>query len=562
MEDVTWHASSIVERWDGPTAKTREGTGESRRAMRDKFWAAVLITTASLARAPTASGIAMIQEVPGCSKSLDSESTPQLVERIKKSNDQFGLQVEGFNDAPCVIDALERRGDGVLPSLISLMKTRDPTIESLVLTALCRQDNKGAAALPYIEKRLRGKDSLFDKLAYPALTCMGDKAKSAIPTVIRKSVSCSTSVPSDCDAAIDALGDLAQYDREHVVPHLMSLLDQPAHFEAAAKALEAAGDSARAAQEPLIQKLAAATAAHQGDRAAILISALKGVGDPVRTAEVLTVLLEHPDQTDPHSRAAAVSALVRVAPGSRVTLQAVLDEGVRERQFGHFYILASTNPFPSELAPAVVTAIHDLQGEPSLVSVLRKTLVHTHSDLQCCQPVPEPTRDVSEKLALGLISLTRQSRPIVVKDLLQQLHLDPNNYDDQGDAIFRRLSHKPANNPGSPQPDLIDSMNLSEVRQELDIVLRLGYCVSATAVRSRVPALPEPKSALPTITVTAVDRYLDPGVIRFQPPGEKDRCGLMDLEDRCPGYVRIVKTFKDDQRCALIPRHQDSYRMD
>lgn len=530
------------------------------------FWAAALITAAGLAGIPIANSIAVIAVPPGiprCNSSLDSEPIPQLIERIKKSSG-LGVEVEGF-DAGCASEALGRRGDGAVPALISLMKTRDPTIESLALSALCSQQNKGVTALPYIEKRLRGKDSVFDKLAYPTLACMGDGAKPAIPIVIRKSVSCSTAAPSDCDDAIAALGDLAQYDRQHVVPHLMSLLDEPAHFEAAAKALEEAGDSARAAQEPLIQKLLEATGAHQDDRAAILISALRYVGDPDRTAGVMHALLEHPDQTDAHSRAAAVSALVWVAPGLPATLQVVLDDGVRRGQFEHFNILASVNPFPSELAPTVVTAIHELQAQPSWVSVLRTALVHTHGDLPCCQPVPEPTHDVSERLAHGLIALTQQSRPIVVNDLIQQLHLDPNNYDDQGNAFFRRLSRKPASNPGSSPESLIDSIDVLEERQELDIVLKAGYCVSEAAVRSRLPpppVPPEPKSEPPTIIVTGVGRSLGPGLIRFKSPGEKDRCGLMDLGDRCAGYVRIVKTFKDDERCALIPSRGIGYVMD
>jgi len=452
------------------------------------FLAAALITALALARPPTASGIGSIAapypempEIPPCSEALNSEPIPQLLERIKKRNDAFIFQVEGFDDPPCVIDALARRGDGALPALISLLKARDPTIESLTLNALGR---------------------------------MGDPARPAIPIVIRKSISCSTAHPSECDAAIAALGSLAQYDREQVVPHLTSLLDQPAHFEAAAKALERAGDAARAAEESLIQKLSAATAAHQGDRAATLIS-----------------------------------ALVSVAPNSQATLRAVLDEGLRRGQFEHFNILASANPFPFELAPAVVTAIHELQDQPSRVPVLRTALVHTHSDLPCCQPVPEPTQDVSAQLADGLLSLTRQSRPIGLNDLIRELHLDPNHYDDQGDVIFRRLSRKPVGNPA----DLIDSINLSEVRQELDIVLKSGDCVSATAVRDRIPAPAEPKSRPPTVTVTTVQRKLAPGLIRFMTPQEKNRCGLMDLGGRCTGYVRIVKTFKDDDRCALIP---------
>jgi hypothetical protein len=392
---------------------------------------------------------------------------------------------------------------------------------------------------------------------------MGDMAKPAIPILIRKSVSSSVAVPSERDDAIAALGGLAQYDQEHVIPHLIRLLDQPAHIEAAAKALEKNGGSARSAQEPLIQKLSAAAAVHQGGLAVVLICALRSVGDPGRTAAVLNALLEHSDQTDPYWRTAAVSALVAVAPDSVSTLQVILDEGVRRGQFNYFNILESVNPFPSELAPAVVVAIHKLQDQPGTVSVLRTALVHTHSDMRCCQPVPEPTQDVSSHLADGLLALTQQPRPIVVNDLIQQLHLDPNNYEDQGDVVFRRLSHKPMPNPGSPATDdLIDSIDLSEVRQEFDVVLRAGYCVSAAAVRSRLPAPPEPKSALPTITVSAQGANLGPGVIRFRSPEEKDRCSLVDLGDRCASYVRIVKTFKDDRRCALIPDPRNSYVVD
>jgi hypothetical protein len=191
-----------------------------------------------------------------------------------------------------------------VPALISLMKTRDPGIESLALAALCGPGHKGATAFPYIEKRLRGTDSAFDALAYPVLVCMGDIAKPAIAILIRKSVSPSTADTSGGNDAIAALGDLAQYEPEQVMPHLIRVLDQPAHIEAAAKALKKNGSSARVAQEPLIQKLSVAASTHQGDLAAVLISALTSVGDSGRTGAVLSALLEHPDQTDPYSRAA------------------------------------------------------------------------------------------------------------------------------------------------------------------------------------------------------------------------------------------------------------------
>jgi len=86
-----------------------------------------------------------------------------------------------------------------------------------------------------------------------------------------------------------------------------------------------------------------------------------------------------------------------------------------------------------------------------MVSVLRTALVHTHTDVPDGQRAPEPTQDIGDRLADGLLALTQQSRPIVVSDLIQQLHLDPNNYDDQGDIVFRRLSHKPVPDPGSPK---------------------------------------------------------------------------------------------------------------
>jgi hypothetical protein len=51
-----------------------------------------------------------------------------------------------------------------VPALISLMKTRDRTVESLALLAVCGPGHTGAAAFPYIEKRLRGNDPAFDIL--------------------------------------------------------------------------------------------------------------------------------------------------------------------------------------------------------------------------------------------------------------------------------------------------------------------------------------------------------------------------------------------------------------
>ena len=528
--------------------------------MSRNVWAIAIITALGLARIPAAIAIAVISlpNLPGCSAYLDSEPVAQLIERIKNNVDQSVIPGQLELNAKCASESLGRRGDAAVPALISLMKTRDPTIESLALAALCGPGHKGAPAFSYIEKRLRGNDSAFEALAYPVLVCMGDIAKPAIPILIRKSVSSSSADPSVSNGAIAALGSLAQYEPEQVIPHLIRLLDQPTHVEAAAKALEKNGGSARDAEEPLIQKLSAAAAMHQGGLAAVLISALRSVGDPGRTAAVLGALLEHSDQIDPDSRAAAVSALVSVAPGSLPTLQGIVDEGVRGEQFEYFNTLESVNPFPPELVPAVVAAIHKLQDRPDMVSVLRTALVHTHTDLRAGQPVPETAQDVSNRLADGLLALTQQSRPIVLDDLIQQLHLDPNNYDDQGDVVFRRLSHKPVPDQGSPDTNLVDSLDLSEARQEFDVVLKAGYCVSATAVRSRLPTPEAPKFGLPTITVSANRANLGPGVIRFKTP-EKDRCSLVDLGDRCANSVRIVKTFKDDARCALIPDRGNWY---
>ena len=522
------------------------------------FWPIVLITGLGLARIPTATAIAYVVlpppiELPRCNATLDSEPIPQLVERIKHNDDQSLIPGRFELNALCASEALGRRGDEAVPALISLMKTRDRRMESLALAALCGPGHRGTTAFPYIEKRLRGNDPAFEVLAYPVLVCMGDIAKPAIPILIRKSVSPSTADPSDGNDAIATLGSLAQYEPEQVIPYLIRLLDQPAHIEAAAKALEKNGGSARIAQEPLIQKLSIAAAVHQGGLAAVLISALTSVGNPDRTAAVLSALLEHPDQTDPYSRAAAVSALVSIAPGSLQTLQAILDEGIRGEQLEYFNTLESVNPFPPELAPAVVTAIHKLQGQPHMVSVLRTALVHTHTDLPGGARAPEATQDIGDRLADGLLALTQQSRPIVVNDLIQQLHLDPNIYDDQGDVVFRRLSHKRVSDPGSPKTDLIDSIDLSEVRQEFDVILKAGYCVSATAVRSHLPAPPAPKLEPPTIIVSADRADLGSGVLRFKSAEKQDRCSLVDLGDQCSGHVRIVKTFKDDARCALIP---------
>ena len=522
------------------------------------FWPIALITGLGLARIPTATAIAYVYfppapDLPSCSVTLDSEPIPRLVKRIKNNDNQFVIPGQFELNAQCASEALGRRGDAAVPALISLMKTRDPRMESLALAALCGPGHKGATAFPYIEKRLRGSDPAFEAPAYPVLVCMGDIAKPAIPILIRKAVSPSTADSSAGNDAIATLGNLAQYEPEQVIPLLIRLLDQPAHIEAAAKALEKNGRAARIAQEPLIQELSVAAAMHQGGRAAVLIAALTSVGSPERTAAVLSALLEHPEQTDPYSRAAAVSGLVSVAPGSLQTLQAILDEAVRGEKLEYFNTLESVNPFPPELAPAVVTAIHKLQGQPGMVSVLRTALVHTHTDLRGGQRAPEPTQDIGDRLADGLLALTQQSRPIVVNDLIQQLHLDPNNYDDQGDVVYRRLSHKPVPVPGSPQTDLIDSIDLSEVRQEFDVILKAGYCVSATAVRSRLPAPPAPKLGPPTITVSADRANLGFGVLRFKSAQSEGRCSLVDLGDQCTDHVRIVKTFKDDARCALIP---------
>ena len=121
---------------------------------------------------------------------------------------------------------------------------------------------------------------------------------------------------------------------------------------------------------------------------------------------------------------------------------------------------------------------------------------------------------------------------------------------------MRRLSRKPVPDPGLPGTDVVDSIVLSETDQEFDVMLRAGYCVSPEAVKSPVPAITVQESEPLTITVSADKRFFPRGQIRFMSPDIKNRCDLVQIEYGCDSHVRIVKTFKDDGRCAWLPDHE------
>ena len=180
----------------------------------------------------------MLRATPSYAESVVTSRCPQHRFDAQSVSELAGHITTVANDsnsqslwtADCASQALARKGDEVIPTLIHLMETHRPSVEKLALQAVCGLGHSGSGAVPYILKRLRAPGPPFDDAAYGALACIGRGAKSAIPFLTEKSLGETPgTISAEGDLAIETLGALAKYAPDTVIPHLTSLLDRPSH---------------------------------------------------------------------------------------------------------------------------------------------------------------------------------------------------------------------------------------------------------------------------------------------------------------------------------------------
>lgn len=473
---------------------------------------------------------------PPCATSFDYESNQALIEDVKAVGDN---NWEAAHLASCASKVLARKGEDIIPALLSLMETKQRAVEQFALEAVCGPGHTGATAVPYIEKRLREGGLSFAVLAYPAIACIGEGAQSLIPLLITKSVGTDTSFPGEADLATEALGALYPYEPGRILSHLIRLLDQPAHAQAAARAIEKIGRPARGAQEALRRNLAAAVDASRDETAIAMIAALSSVGNAESTVGAVLPILDvyRPELTTAAAHAlakfgtqagAAVPALLRrlnsedsgaaeraedvaalVATGNRSpkVLEALIEYLRRGENSATDELAATTlsrvDPFPADLAALLVTAIEVREAGSTVRRQLEQALAHSGSDLTPAVIAPHPARDIGGELALGLWALTQQSRPIVLDDLVQALHIDPNSYLNEGrpgdTTLARKWVQQDPEAPGSPvgrirltgviqTPRELSAAGALPAKQILELGLVRGTCVSAQAVKAGLAA--------------------------------------------------------------------------
>lgn len=421
------------------------------------------------------------------------------------------------------------------------------------------------------------------------MVCLGKDAQPAIPLLIEKSRGLGLSYPGENNHAIEALGRLCPYDPDRIIPHLIGLLDQPGQAAAAAKALENIGEPARSAEKALRRNLLVAVDAKQDDVAVALISALGRLGRPRPTVAILIPLLERPGEADaaakaldrigPQAKPAVaalinrlygpdtgwqergddISALIAIDLRSPVVLKAALEELARAEDAVEDYLsaaaLTKVRPFPPALAPALVAAIERRDSDDLVRHMLQETLAHTDTTLKPANSSRSPPEDVGDRLSDGLWALTVQSQPIVPDDLVKQLHIDRNDYLQEGNPISRAWQRKsvPAGDPAGVA--LIHSIHLLGVwpsvaglpdKQQLDIVLSDRFCMSVDDLKTRI-AGPEPEIPDPSVVIVSADSGLDPGTLRFEGDHSADkskaRSSLISLGTQCHGHIRIEKSF-------------------
>jgi len=543
--------------------------------------------------APCAAAVAP-KPPPACPVSFDTEAIPTLIENIKAVGEN---NWSAAWTAGCSSKALARKGEDIIPALISLMDSHQRAVEQFAIEAVCGPGHTGATAVPYIEQRLRDGGLAFAVLAYPTLACIGEGAVSTIPLLLSKSLSINLSFPAEAALATETLGSLYQYDAR-IIPHLRRLLDQPMHTNAAANALEKIGRPARSAEEALRRNLAIAVDASRDDTAVSLIAALGTVGTPQPTVSALVPVLDlyRPRLTAAAARALArfgpqaapavpalirrlsaadagsqeraddVAALIAIDRSTPAVLKAILDEMTREidplADESTAATLAKVDPFPSELAAPLIAAIEMRDPDSNARRLLEQALAHTRTDLKPeVIPKPAPT-DVSDRLGAALWALTQQPRAIVLDDLVQRLHMDPNEYLNEGQPGYFTFTRKLSPGQPSPTASLVKSVKFTglgrdigpPVKQVVDIVLDAGSCVSAEGIRAKIA------TQAPADTGAAVAETTDRNAVQsLRVEGDHStnkstaRESELELEPGCAAAVKIIKLFDPDYWNAVCP---------
>ena len=527
---------------------------------------------------------------PPCTRSFDSEPIATLVDQVKD------FDAHGW-EASCASDALSRKGENVIPALISLMETHQGRAEDLALDAVCGPGHSGATALPYIERRLRAGGLSFALSAYQTLTCLGKVAKPAIPLLIDKSLGIDLSYALEIDDAIETLGHLSRYAPDRIIPHLIRLLDQPAQSTAAARALEEIGRPARSAESSLRRNLDAAVKAREDGIACAIISALAHLGDPKATVAILIPLLDRPGEADAAAQALqsigppakpaipalikrlsaadtdsgkqrAVFALVTIDSHSPVVLKAVVDELARAEIFGveiGSIDALEIKPFPPELAPALITAIERRAPDRPIRRLLEYALANTGTQLKPVERAQLPPLDVSDRLGDGLLALTAQSQVIMADDVVKQLHLDTEDYVREGSGpVAYTWRRQMARGEDSPDPDLVDTIQLSGVQQfglptsmggfgglpdtqDLDIVLNNRSCVAMEKISERVTRPVPAPSDLAVVIVSTDSPFRPQGTLMIKgdnsAAASQARSSVISVGVTCSRHITIKKSF-------------------
>jgi hypothetical protein len=515
-----------------------------------------------------------------CPKSFASESVARLVAQVREAANS---DAKATWAADCASNVLRGKGEEVIPALISLMNTRQGAVQFAALGAVCGEGRSGASAVPYLVKRLSGYDPSFALQGYRTLGCIGQGAVPAIPFLLRKSVQTIPGFPtSEGDEAIQALGKLANYDPDRIIPHLTRLVDIPAHTVAAANALCDIGARARPAVPMLHRRLTAVLATREDYGAGALIGAIAALGNPRDTVPFLIGLIGQPGASEP-----AAGALRRLGPRAKAAVPRLIsrlhdpDLGWRERDedvialasidarspavlkamlaevtsprsaLATMYAataLASVDPLPSDFAD---TLIQDIESpDDGERYELTQALEHTHTGRKAgpSRPAP-PTEVIDGALIEGLVSLTRQPHAITFKDVERELRIKPPDYEIEGSGnsyeLRARWSAAHEQRTADPiaylsQSDVIQGPDFSARfpgaqpwpdTQELRISLSRDVCVSAEAVQPHAAGF----------TSIAVAGF------RIKGNAEKDKSVAMEstlyIDRRCPRSLRIEKHF-------------------
>ncbi len=545
-------------------------------------------------------------EPPPCATSFDYESIPTLIEDVKAVGDN---NWDAGHMASCASKVLARKGEDIIPALLSLMDTRQRAVEQFALQAVCGPGHTGATAVPYIEKRLREGGLSFAVLAYPTLACIGEGAQPIVPLLMSKSLAINLSFPGEADLATETLGALYQYDPRRILPHLIRLLDQPARTQAAASALEKIGRPAQSSQEALRRILAGAVDASRDETAVALISALGSVGSAQPTVAALLPILDlyrpglttaaaralgkfgpqagpavpalirrlsSPD-AGPAERAEDVSALIAIDRRTPKVLEALLDDIRRgedpssnERAAA---ALSKVDPFPADLAPLLVTAIETAEEGSMVRRSLEQALSHSGSDLKPAVIAPRAPADVSGRLAAGLWALTQQSKPIVLDDLVQQLHVDPNDYLYEGRSGDFTLTRKRGPADSEAEQTFVRSVHLTGVvqtprplpglaslpaKQLLELGLTRGACVSAQAIKARLVAdgVQQPLAVVPDYSSRSGTSTIPLDGDHSENRGLA-RASRLETGPGCADLIRIGKSFDSEYWNFVCPLSYD-----